>query len=132
MSESRVIPTLTTAISTVTDLEICSKYLGTVVDCGEGEFFTQLPNIRIANYYGNDGTINSVPFKEGELVVVGVNMPLQNNIWINNQGELIVTGADSNGYSIDENGYLIYDHCVQACLEEYYDCDYVADDYISM
>lgn len=131
MAESTTIPVFVTALALEDTIEICSEYIGVEVDCGEGETFTELPNIQIANYYGVDGNLNSIPFVEGDLMIAGVNIPLENDIWLNNQGELIVKGDDNAGYYIDDDGYLIYDYCVLACLDEYYECGYVEDDYVN-
>lgn len=57
----------------------------------------------ISNYVGS---INSVPFKEGELIVTK-NDPLL-NIYLNANGELIINSQDANKYSINLNGELTY------------------------
>ena len=131
MAESVIISTLTTSIVTDADFEICSEYLGQTVDCGDGEFVTELPNIRLAQYYDNEGNVNGIVYEEGDLMTIGVNMPLENDIWLNNQGELIIKGDDNEAYYIDDNGDLIYAYCVLACLDEYYECDYVDDDFVN-
>ena len=130
MAESKVIPTVTTSLSTQTELEICAEYIGVDVDCGSGTITTELPNLRIAMYYDEDGNLNGVPFEEGELVVFGIDIPLTNDIWLNNQGELIVSGDDADAYSINDDGELIYDYCYLDCQDGYYVCDYIENDYI--
>jgi hypothetical protein len=129
MAETKLIPTVTTAISTVTTLDVTSEYVGVQVNCGSGVFTTFLPNTLLARFFDDDGDLNSVPFVEGELMINGVNMPLDNDIWLETDGDLIIEGADRDAYYIDSDGYLIYDHCALKCLNEYYDCGYVASDY---
>lgn len=131
MAETKLIPTLTTSLSNQTDLEICSEYLGVLVNCGTGTISTQLPNIRIASFFDYDGNLNGISFNEGELVISGINIPIDNDIWINNQGELIVKGVDSDAYYIDNDGNLIYDYCWLDCQSGYYVCDYIANGFVS-
>ena len=131
MAEKKRIPTFTTSLSNETDLTICSEFIGGEVDCGNGAEIIELPNIRVASYYDFGGNLNGMTFVEGELVTDGVNMPLENDIWINNQGELIVSGDDAEGYYIDEDGYLLYDFCLVDCQSSYYACGYIENDYIN-
>ncbi len=131
MAETKIIPTLTSSLSNQTDLQICSEYLGVTVDCNGTTINTELPNIRLASYFSFDGNLNGVNFEEGELVFNGVNIPLGNDLWLNNDGELIVKGNDKDAFYINEDGELIYDYCYLECHEEYYVCDYMEDNYFN-
>ena len=126
----QLIPTITISKALDTTLEIHTFYLGNTFTCCDGDIFTFLPNILLANYYSQDGVIDSLAFNEGELIINGINIPFANDIWINSLGELIVDGADSEGYYIDNDGYLIYDACLDEDSSHYYQCGYIEADYI--
>lgn len=128
---SKIIPTITNSIVNGNDFQIHTYYVGTSYICCGEENYTELPNIQIANYYQEEGNLNGVSFLNGELIVSGQNLPLSNDIYINNNGELIVNGLDANAYYIDENGDLIYDFCSAENSQEYYQCGYVENGYVN-
>lgn len=130
MPEKKNIQTFTFAFSSLDELEICSIYSGTDVVCSEESFHTLLPNVKLSEIKDVNGSLNSVNFLNGEMIIAGENLPLQNDIAINIEGELLVYGSDSDKYEIDENGYLVYDFCQEECSTSYYVCGYIEDDYI--
>lgn len=53
-------------------------------------------------------SVGGVTYIEGELVVL-LNSSASINVYINNDGDLILEAENSNKYYIDENGYLYFD-----------------------
>jgi hypothetical protein len=58
------------------------------------------------------GKLNSIDFKEGELLMVSENNPDELSVWIDSNGELNIKAVDSDNYSINELGELIYEKVI--------------------
>lgn len=131
MAETRNIQTLTISTSLEDSLEICSIYLFQDVTCNGETQHTDLPRIKKVILAEQVGSLNGESFIEGELAILAVEVPTEVDFWLNNNGELIITGEDANGYYIDDDGNLIYDYCVTDCLDGYVDCGYYEDNYVN-
>jgi hypothetical protein len=67
------------------------------------------PDISNVGYYPKEEQINNVEIQEGESVAVISSADLSiDEIWVNNQGELVVKSDKASQYSIDDNGSLIF------------------------
>ena len=108
MAESKKVQTYTISIATNLDILIRTESLFTSYICGDSE----LPNIKIAKLSEGELNISGLQISEGDAFCVGLNIPTQNDIFIDLNGDLFITGTDSEKYSIDENGELIYEQCV--------------------
>lgn len=87
-----VTTTVTKFIDSV--LHILTQYSGDVVNFITSAFISE-----------KNVTINGVYFEEGDLCVIYEGI---NNVYINNDGDLIIDSDDAEQYSIDEQGNLIY------------------------
>jgi hypothetical protein len=113
-------------------LRIDNPYVGSV-DC-QGEV-SDLPYIVVAGIAQENIQVNEVDISEGELYIVAENLPSEVDIYVNVDGELVVTADDSERYFIDfDTGFLLYDPCepIDGC-GDYVFCDYVEEqtDYVT-
>jgi hypothetical protein len=67
-----------------------------------------LPNIKLVKISEEDTQVDAQSVNLGELYIVGVRIPTENNMSISERGDLIVYGNDVANYSINEDGDLIY------------------------
>ena len=108
MANSKRVPTYTISIATNLDILIRTESIFTSYVCGDSE----LPNIKIAKLSEGELNISGLQIGEGDAYIVGLNLPTQNDMFVDSNGDLFVTGNDSEKYSIDENGELVYEQCV--------------------
>lgn len=107
MPESKKIPTISYSICKGDDVEIhtLSKYEN--YDCGD----SVLPNIKFGNISEEQIVLNNEGLNGGDLYVIGDEIPEENDLFLEENGNLIIVGVDANKYSINSFGELIYTNC---------------------
>jgi hypothetical protein len=75
--------------------------------------FTELPRTMIGeNIMIDDGVLNSVPYREGDLLMTVRDQINKINYHLSEKGDLFVNCEDANRYSINADGDLIYDYSI--------------------
>jgi hypothetical protein len=100
MAETRVIPTVTSALTSGVNVSIKTSYQ-------EPDSLPDTIEARITSAVGiQDGTL----FEQGELLIQMKNSPQNIDYMLDGDGNLIllISTGDENNYSIDSNGDLIY------------------------
>jgi hypothetical protein len=95
MPQTQEISTITSFSVVGTDITILTAYNSGIQD---------IISIFIADVAGS---LNSVSYVEGELMAYWID---DNGLdmWINSNGEFIISSSDASSYSINANGELIY------------------------
>jgi hypothetical protein len=99
MAEIKIIPTRTTLNVTGTQIEIFNEYWPDDVP----------PDILSSEVKEDTGVVSNGPFQEGDLVMNIKNYPFRTNVLLSSNGDLIIDSPESNFYSINDSGELIYD-----------------------
>lgn len=111
MPNSKIISTETIVTSFSNALTILTFYDQSIVNCSGDDVITAFPNILQGLIADSDGVLNTVLFKQGDLLITGKNMPTDIDVFLDEFGKFNIIGIDADKYSINEQGHLIYLLC---------------------